>query len=137
MVTASIPAPRSRTRTVLARVAQQPHGSTAHGLRARRRPHGAGVHLDLPPGAGGSSGGSAAPASTASAQYFANQAHLHPGKFFTLVGGLIEFGGGIAIAFGFLARLAGAAIFVNMMMAIITVTWDNGLNGPRGRAGTS
>ena len=42
--------------------------------------------------------------------------------------GVIEFGGGIAIAFGFVSRLAGAAIFVDMMMAIITVTWSNGIN---------
>jgi putative oxidoreductase len=71
----------------------------------------------------------------ASAQYFANTAHLHPGKFFAVVGGLIEFGGGIAIALGFLARFAGAAIFVDMMMAIITVTWNNGLNATSGKAG--
>ena len=71
----------------------------------------------------------------ASAQYFANTAHLHPGTFFALVGGIIELGGGIAIALGLLTRLAGAAIFVDMMMAIVTVTWANGLNATSGKAG--
>jgi putative oxidoreductase len=75
------------------------------------------------------------PGLDASAHYFATTAGLSPGKFFALMGGLIEFGGGIAIAFGFLARLAGAAIFVDMMMAIVTVTWDNGINATTGKSG--
>ena len=33
-----------------------------------------------------------------SADYFARTAHLHPSLFFAVVGGVIEFGGGIAIA---------------------------------------
>lgn len=75
------------------------------------------------------------PGLDASADFFANTAGLHPGKFFATVGGLIEFGGGIAIAIGLFARLAGAAIFVDMMMAIITVTWDNGINATTGKSG--
>jgi putative oxidoreductase len=73
------------------------------------------------------------PGLDASAAYFANTAGLSPGKFFAVLGGIIEFGGGIALAFGFLSRLAGAAIFGDMMMAIITVTWENGINatGPK------
>ena len=63
-----------------------------------------------------------------SATYFANTAHLHPGTFFAVLSGVIELGGGIALAFGFASRLAGAAIFGDMMMAIITVTWSNGFN---------
>jgi putative oxidoreductase len=70
-----------------------------------------------------------------SAQYFSNTAHLHPGVFFAVVGGIIEFVGGIALAFGLLSRLAGAAIFVDMMMAIITVTWANGINATGGQSG--
>lgn len=68
-----------------------------------------------------------------SAQYFANTAGLRPGTLFAVAGGVIEFGGGIAIAIGLLSRLAGAAIFVDMMMAIVTVTWANGINatGPK------
>jgi putative oxidoreductase len=63
-----------------------------------------------------------------SATYFANVAHLHPGTFWALVSGIIELGGGIALAFGFASRLAGAAIFGDMMGAIITVTAANGFN---------
>ena len=70
-----------------------------------------------------------------SAHYFANTAHLHPGMLFAVLGGLIEFGGGIAIALGLFARLAGAGIFVDMMMAIITVTYANGINATGGQAG--
>jgi putative oxidoreductase len=70
-----------------------------------------------------------------SANYFANTAHLHPGELFAVLGGLIEFGGGIAIALGFLTRLAGAGIFVDMMMAIVTVTWANGINATGGKSG--
>jgi putative oxidoreductase len=70
-----------------------------------------------------------------SAQYFANTAHLRPGTFFAVVSGVIELGGGIAIALGLLTRLAGAAIFVDMMMAIVTVTWANGINATGTKSG--
>ena len=70
-----------------------------------------------------------------SAHYFADTAHLHPGMLFAVLGGLIEFGGGIAIALGLFARLAGAGIFVDMMMAIITVTSANGINATGGKSG--
>jgi putative oxidoreductase len=59
--------------------------------------------------------------------YFSNVAHLHPGGFFAVLGGLIEFGGGIAMAVGFCARLAGLALFGDMVMAMITVTWSTGI----------
>jgi putative oxidoreductase len=59
--------------------------------------------------------------------YFSNVAHLHPGGFFAVLGGLIEFGGGIAVALGFCARLAGLALFGDMVMAMITVTWSTGI----------
>lgn len=60
--------------------------------------------------------------------YMSNVAHLHPGGFFAVLGALIEFGGGVAMAVGFLARLAGLALFGDMVMAMITVTWSTGLN---------
>jgi putative oxidoreductase len=62
------------------------------------------------------------------ALYFSNTAHLHPGGFFAVLGGLIEFGSGLAMAVGFLARLAGLALFGDMVMAMITVTWATGIN---------
>ena len=64
--------------------------------------------------------------------YFSNTAHLHPGGFFALLGGLIEFGGGIAMALGFATRLAGLALFGDMVMAMITVTWATGINATPG-----
>ncbi len=60
--------------------------------------------------------------------YFSNVAHLHPGGFFAVLGGLIEFGSGVAMAVGLCARLAGAALFGDMVMAMITVTWATGIN---------
>jgi len=62
------------------------------------------------------------------ALYFSNTAHLHPGGFFAVLGGLIEFGSGLAMAVGLLARLAGLALFGDMVMAMITVTWATGIN---------
>jgi putative oxidoreductase len=64
--------------------------------------------------------------------YFSNTAHLHPGGFFAVLGGVIEFGGGIAMAFGFAVRLAGLALFGDMVMAMITVTWSTGLDSAPG-----
>jgi putative oxidoreductase len=62
------------------------------------------------------------------ALYFSNTAHLHPGGLFAVLGGVIEFGGGIALALGVASRLAGLALFGDMVMAMITVTWVNGIN---------
>ena len=57
-----------------------------------------------------------------------NVAHLHPGGFFAVLGGIIEFGSGVAMALGLCARLAGLALFGDMVMAMITVTWATGIN---------
>jgi putative oxidoreductase len=62
------------------------------------------------------------------ALYMSQAAHLRPGEFFAVLGGLIEFGGGIAMALGFCTRLAGLALFGDMVMAMITVTWATGIN---------
>jgi len=64
--------------------------------------------------------------------YFSNVAHLHPGGFWAVVGGLIEFFGGIAMALGLATRLAGVALFGDMVMAMITVTWATGLDSSPG-----
>ena len=42
--------------------------------------------------------------------------------------GVTEFGGGIAMALGLCTRLAGLALFGDMVMAMITVTWATGIN---------
>jgi putative oxidoreductase len=62
------------------------------------------------------------------ALYFSHTAHLHPGGFFAVLGGVIEFGGGVALALGLFSRLAGIALFGDMVMAMITVTWSTGIN---------
>ena len=69
------------------------------------------------------------------ALYFSQTAHLHPGGFFAVLGGVIEFGSGIALAVGFASRLAGVALFGDMVMAMITVTWATGIEQFRGPAG--
>ena len=60
--------------------------------------------------------------------FMAHTAHLRPGEFFAVVAGVIEFGGGIAMALGFCTRLAGLALFGDMVLAMITVTWATGIN---------
>jgi putative oxidoreductase len=61
------------------------------------------------------------------ALYFDNVAHLHPGGFFAVANGIIEFGGGVALAFGLGARLAGLALFGDMVVAMVTVSWATGI----------
>ncbi len=62
------------------------------------------------------------------ALFMSNTAHLHPGGFFAVLGGVTELGGAIALALGLGSRLAGLALFGDMVMAMITVTWVNGIN---------
>ena len=61
------------------------------------------------------------------AVFMSNTAHLRPGGFFAVLGGVIEFGGAIAVALGVASRLAGLALFGDMVMAMITVTWATGI----------
>ena len=67
--------------------------------------------------------------------YMANTAHLHPGGFFAVVGAVTEFAGGIAMALGVASRLAALALFGDMVMAMITVTWAYGFNSEKVPAG--
>jgi putative oxidoreductase len=60
--------------------------------------------------------------------YFSQSAHLHPGGFFAVLGGVIELFGGVAVGLGLFSRLAGVALFGDMVMAMITVTWATGIN---------
>jgi putative oxidoreductase len=69
------------------------------------------------------------------ALFFADTAHLHPGGFFAVFGGVIEFGGGVALTLGLVTRLAGMALFLDMMMAMVTVTWANGIHAAPPRTG--
>lgn len=62
------------------------------------------------------------------ATFMTHTAHLRPGTVFALLAGLIEFGGGVAMFVGFATRLAGLALFCDMVLAMITTTWSTGLN---------
>ena len=79
-------------------------------------------------GAGKLFGAFNGPGIHATALFFSNTAHLHPGGFFAVLGGVIEFGGAIAVGVGLFSRLAGLALFGDQVMAMITVTWTNGIN---------
>lgn len=78
-------------------------------------------------GAGKLFGSFNGPGIHATALYFSSTAHLHPGGLFAVLGGITEFGGGIAMAFGVGTRVAGIALFGDMVMAMITVAWVNGI----------
>jgi putative oxidoreductase len=65
----------------------------------------------------------------ATATFFANTAHLHPGTLFAVVSGVTEFGGGVALALGLFGRLAALGLFFDMVIAMVTVTFHNGLIG--------
>jgi putative oxidoreductase len=60
--------------------------------------------------------------------FMSQGAHLRPGEFFAVLGGVTELGGGIAMALGLCTRLAGLALFGDMLVAIITVTGAEGFN---------
>ena len=79
-------------------------------------------------GAGKLFGAFHGPGIHATSLYFSNTAHLHPGGFFAVLAGLTEFGGAIALGLGLLTRLAGLAVFGDMVIAMITVTWATGIN---------
>jgi putative oxidoreductase len=66
------------------------------------------------------------------AVYFAHFAHLRPGTFFAVLGGIIECFGGAAVGLGIFGRLAAAGLVGDMVMAMITVTFKNGVIGVGG-----
>ena len=127
MVTAAAPAQRRRVRAVLTvvlstRVATLPADLALVAVRTAL------AWIFIWYGAGKLFGAWNGPGLHQSALFFSNTAHLHPGGFFAVLGGVIEFGGGISLILGLGARLAGLALFGDMVMAMITVTWVNGIN---------
>jgi len=58
--------------------------------------------------------------------------HLKPAEFFTYVDGLTQFIGGILLAVGIFGRLAGFALAGDMIGAMVTITFAQGLAGPGG-----
>jgi putative oxidoreductase len=65
----------------------------------------------------------------AQAAFYADVAHLHPGTFFAVLGGIIECFGGAAVGLGILGRLAAAALVGDMVIAMVTVTFGHGFIG--------
>jgi putative oxidoreductase len=63
------------------------------------------------------------------AVYFAHVAHLRPGTFFAVLGGIIECFGGAAVGVGLLGRLAALGLVGDMVIAMITVTFAQGIIG--------
>ncbi|GHO62072.1 hypothetical protein KSC_009640 [Ktedonobacter sp. SOSP1-52] len=50
-----------------------------------------------------------------------------PAAFWTLLGSLSEFGGGVLFVLGLLTPLGAVAIFASMLMAVIKIHWKAGL----------
>jgi putative oxidoreductase len=127
MVTASLPASRTRARSLLAaafssRTASLP---TDLGLVAARTVL---AWIFIYYGGGKLFGWFNGLGIHGTALYFSNTAHLHPGGFFAVLGGVTELGGGILIALGLGTRLVGLALFADMVIAMITVTWATGIS---------
>jgi putative oxidoreductase len=78
-------------------------------------------------GAGTLFGAFGQPGLHAHAVFFAQVADLQPGTFFALLSGITEFFGGLAVGLGILGRLAAAGLVGDMVIAMITVTWKNGI----------
>lgn len=127
MVTATVPGRRGRGRALLTimfstRVAALPTDLVLIAVRTAL------AWIFIWYGAGKLFGAFNGPGLHQTALFFSNTAHLRPGGFFGILGGVIEFGGGISLILGLGARLAGLALFGDMVMAMITVTWVNGIN---------
>jgi putative oxidoreductase len=60
-------------------------------------------------------------------EFFSSVAHLHPGTFFAVVNGIVELFGGIAVGLGVLGRLAALGLVGDMVVAMATVTFRNGI----------
>jgi putative oxidoreductase len=58
--------------------------------------------------------------------FMSDIAHLHPGGLFAVLGGLLEFGGAILLILGLGTRLVGIGLVIDMVIAMITVTWSHG-----------
>jgi putative oxidoreductase len=69
------------------------------------------------------------------ALFFADTAHLRPGELFAVMAGVIEFGGAIAVGLGLGSRLAALALLGDQVVAMVTVTWTNGIGSLTGKIG--
>ena len=55
-----------------------------------------------------------------------------PAWFWTLLGTLGEFGGGLLLALGLLSPLAALGVFASMLMAVLKFHWSKGFWGQKG-----
>jgi putative oxidoreductase len=127
MVTTSLEAPRRSVRSLVALVVTTRTRELAAScamLAARI----ALAWIFIYYGAGKLFGAFNGPGIHRTALYFSDTAHLHPGGFFAVLGGILEFSSAIALVLGLASRLAGLALFGDMVMAMITVTWATGIN---------
>jgi putative oxidoreductase len=69
------------------------------------------------------------------AVYFAHVAHLRPGTFFAVLGGIIECFGGAGVAVGLFGRLAAVGLVGDMVIAMVTVTFRHGIIGDASGSG--
>ena len=60
-------------------------------------------------------------------KFYGTVAHLHPATFFAVLGGTIECFGGAAVGLGIFGRLAALGLTGDMIIAMATVTFGNGI----------
>jgi putative oxidoreductase len=60
-------------------------------------------------------------------KFYGTVAHLHPATFFAVLGGTIELFGGAAVGLGIFGRIAAAGLTGDMIIAMATVTFRNGI----------
>lgn len=60
-------------------------------------------------------------------KFYGTVAHLHPATFFAVLGGIIECFGGAAVGLGVFGRLAALGLTGDMIIAMATVTFRNGI----------
>jgi putative oxidoreductase len=63
-----------------------------------------------------------------SSRFFSQIAHLHPAVLFTVMAGITEFFGGIAVGLGIFGRIAAVGLTGDMIVAMATVTFGNGIS---------
>jgi putative oxidoreductase len=128
MVTAQLPTQRARRSRALAAAVLSPRTAELPTDLAIVAARTALAWIFIYHGSGKLFGSFNGPGIHRTALYFSDTAHLHPGGLFAVLGGVTEFGGGVALALGLASRLAGLAIFGDMVIAMITVSWVNGIN---------
>jgi putative oxidoreductase len=61
------------------------------------------------------------------ADFMSDTAHLNPGGFFAVLVCVVELGAAVALIFGLASRLFALVLVGDQVIAIITVSWTNGI----------